>query len=100
MITFGSIYALVPWLWKRERMHSPALVEVHFWLACARVYVMQVRPDKIGLRVRDDEQGWYNDIDMARLLPKEVEQVRAVMAATNNVCPPPRMVTVIEGTLL
>lgn len=69
-------------------------------VACARVYVMQVRPDKIGLRVRDDEQGWYNDIDMARLLPKEVEQVRAVMAATNNVCPPPRMVTVIEGTLL
>jgi len=61
---------------------------------------MQVRPDKIGLRVRDDEQGWYNDIDMARLLPKEVEQVRAVMAATNNACPPPRMVTVIEGTLL
>jgi len=35
MITFGSIYALVPWLWKRERMHSPALVEVHFWLALA-----------------------------------------------------------------
>lgn len=23
MITFGSIYALVPWLWKRERMHFP-----------------------------------------------------------------------------
>jgi len=35
MITFGSIYALVPWLWKREAMHSPKLVEVHFWLALA-----------------------------------------------------------------
>lgn len=69
-------------------------------VACTRVYVMQVRPDKVGLRVRDDEQGWYNDIDMARLLPKEVEQVRAVMAATNNTCPPPRMITVIEGALL
>jgi cytochrome c oxidase cbb3-type subunit 1 len=33
LITFGSIYALVPWLWKRERMHSAFLVEVHFWLA-------------------------------------------------------------------
>jgi len=33
LITFGSIYAVVPWLWKRERMYSPALVEVHFWLA-------------------------------------------------------------------
>jgi cytochrome c oxidase cbb3-type subunit 1 len=35
MITFGSIYAIVPWLWKRERMHSDRLVEVHFWLALA-----------------------------------------------------------------
>ncbi|MGP2492379.1 cytochrome-c oxidase, cbb3-type subunit I [Mesorhizobium sp. PUT5] len=33
MITFGSIYALVPWMWKRERMYSPKLIEVHFWLA-------------------------------------------------------------------
>jgi cytochrome c oxidase cbb3-type subunit 1 len=42
MITFGSIYAAVPWLWKRERMYSPALVEVHFWLAVAGtiVYVL------------------------------------------------------------
>ena len=35
LITFGSIYAAVPWLWKRERMYSPVLVEVHFWLAIA-----------------------------------------------------------------
>jgi cytochrome c oxidase cbb3-type subunit 1 len=35
MITFGSIYALVPWMWKQERMYSPKLVEVHFWLALA-----------------------------------------------------------------
>jgi cytochrome c oxidase cbb3-type subunit 1 len=35
LITFGSIYALVPWLWKRERMYSRRLVEVHFWLAIA-----------------------------------------------------------------
>jgi len=34
-ITFGSIYAVVPILWKRERMHSARLVEVHFWLALA-----------------------------------------------------------------
>jgi cytochrome c oxidase cbb3-type subunit 1 len=33
LITFGAIYCLVPWLWKRERMYSPRLVEVHFWLA-------------------------------------------------------------------
>ncbi|MGE0279154.1 MAG: cytochrome-c oxidase, cbb3-type subunit I [Rhizobiaceae bacterium] len=33
MITFGSLYALVPWMWKRETIWSPKLVEVHFWLA-------------------------------------------------------------------
>jgi cytochrome c oxidase cbb3-type subunit 1 len=35
LITFGSIYALVPWLWKREAMYSARLVEVHFWLSIA-----------------------------------------------------------------
>jgi len=35
MITFGSLYALTPWMWKQERMYSPKLVEVHFWLALA-----------------------------------------------------------------
>ncbi len=41
MITFGSIYTLVPWLWNRERMYSPRLIEVHFWLALtgAIIYV-------------------------------------------------------------
>ena len=33
MITFGALYTLVPSIWKRERMYSAALVEVHFWLA-------------------------------------------------------------------
>ena len=33
MITFGSIYAVVPWLWRREAMYSARLVEAHFWLA-------------------------------------------------------------------
>jgi cytochrome c oxidase cbb3-type subunit 1 len=33
MITFGSIYASVPWLWNRESMYSAKLVEAHFWLA-------------------------------------------------------------------
>jgi cytochrome c oxidase cbb3-type subunit 1 len=39
MITFGSIYASVPWLWKRKSMYSPGLVEVHFWLALAGTIV-------------------------------------------------------------
>ncbi|MFC3075681.1 cytochrome-c oxidase, cbb3-type subunit I [Shinella pollutisoli] len=39
MITFGSLYALVPWMWKQERMYSPKLIEVHFWLALAGTVV-------------------------------------------------------------
>jgi len=35
LITFGAIYASVPWLWKREGMYSARLVEVHFWFAVA-----------------------------------------------------------------
>jgi len=35
LITFGAFYALVPKLWRQERMYSPKLVEVHFWLALA-----------------------------------------------------------------
>lgn len=33
MITFGAIYASVPWLWNRPAMYSAKLVEAHFWLA-------------------------------------------------------------------
>ncbi len=40
-ITFGAIYAIVPWLWKRKSIYSPRLVEWHFWLALsgALIYV-------------------------------------------------------------
>jgi len=33
LITFGSIYASVPWLWKQRSLYSARLVEAHFWLA-------------------------------------------------------------------
>jgi cytochrome c oxidase cbb3-type subunit 1 len=32
-VTFGAIYCLVPWLWKKERLYSNALVEWHFWIS-------------------------------------------------------------------
>ena len=35
MITFGSLYSIVPSMWKRPRIYSQKLVEVHFWLALA-----------------------------------------------------------------
>ena len=36
-ITFACIYCLVPWLWKKERLYSNALVEWHFWIATTGV---------------------------------------------------------------
>jgi cytochrome c oxidase cbb3-type subunit 1 len=33
MISFGAVYCLVPWLWKRKGLYSQKLVEWHFWLA-------------------------------------------------------------------
>ena len=32
-VSFGALYCLVPWLWKRQRLFSLALVDWHFWLA-------------------------------------------------------------------
>ena len=32
-ITFGALYCMVPWLWKKPRLYSNALVEWHFWIA-------------------------------------------------------------------
>ncbi|MEQ9637693.1 MAG: cytochrome-c oxidase, cbb3-type subunit I [Devosia marina] len=33
MITFGSLYSIVPAMFKKERIYSSKLVELHFWLA-------------------------------------------------------------------
>lgn len=33
MISFGSLYHLVPILWKKKELYSMKLVSVHFWLA-------------------------------------------------------------------
>ncbi len=33
LISFGAIYCLVPWLWKRPRLYSMKLAEWHFWIS-------------------------------------------------------------------
>ncbi|WP_298425260.1 cbb3-type cytochrome c oxidase subunit I, partial [Rhodoblastus sp.] len=33
MISFGAVYCLVPWLWKRKELYSLRLVEWHFWVS-------------------------------------------------------------------
>jgi cytochrome c oxidase cbb3-type subunit 1 len=32
-ISFGALYCLTPWLWRRERLYSNNLVEWHFWIS-------------------------------------------------------------------
>ncbi|NNE41448.1 MAG: cytochrome-c oxidase, cbb3-type subunit I [Marinicaulis sp.] len=32
-ISFGALYCLVPWLWKRKDLYSRGLVEWHFWIS-------------------------------------------------------------------
>jgi cytochrome c oxidase cbb3-type subunit 1 len=32
-VSFGALYCLVTWLWKRKQLFSNALVEWHFWLS-------------------------------------------------------------------
>ncbi len=32
-VSFGAIYCLVPWLWKRKSLYSLRLVEWHFWVS-------------------------------------------------------------------
>ncbi|MBR9826145.1 MAG: cytochrome-c oxidase, cbb3-type subunit I [Alphaproteobacteria bacterium] len=32
-VSFGALYCLVPWLWKKKGMFSKALVDWHFWIA-------------------------------------------------------------------
>ncbi len=33
MVSFGAVYCLVPWLWKRQGLYSQRLVEWHFWIS-------------------------------------------------------------------
>ena len=32
-VSFGALYCMVPWVWRRQRLYSLALVEWHFWIA-------------------------------------------------------------------
>ena len=33
LVTFGALYCLVPWLWKKKEMYSVRMIEWHFWLS-------------------------------------------------------------------
>ncbi len=63
MITFGSVYFLVPRLWNRERLYSLRLINWHFWLATLGIVIyassMWVSGIMQGLMWREyDPQGF------------------------------------------
>ncbi|MGF9565146.1 cytochrome-c oxidase, cbb3-type subunit I [Neorhizobium sp. JUb45] len=63
MISFGSVYFLVPKLWGRKRLYSLAMVNWHFWLATLGIVVyaavMWVAGIQQGLMWREyDDQGF------------------------------------------
>ena len=48
-ISFGALYCLVPWLWKRARLYSNNLVEWHFWISTLGILVYVVSMDVAGV---------------------------------------------------
>lgn len=74
-ITFGALYSLVPWLWKRKGMYSARLVEVHFWLALTGTIIYVIALWNAGIT-----QGlmWRTYNDSGTLAYSFIESVEAM----------------------
>ena len=79
-ISFGAIYCMVPWLWKRARLYSNALVEWHFWIATLGILLyitaMWVSGIMEGLMWREyTPQGFLAHTFVETVAAKHVENV-------------------------
>jgi cytochrome c oxidase cbb3-type subunit 1 len=79
-ITFGSVYCLVPWLWKKERLYSNRLVEWHFWIATLGILLyicaMWVSGIMEGLMWREyTPQGFLANSFVETVAAKHIENV-------------------------
>jgi cytochrome c oxidase cbb3-type subunit 1 len=79
-ITFACIYCLVPWLWKKERLWSNALVEWHFWIATIGILLyiaaMWVSGIMEGLMWREyTPQGFLANSFVETVAAKHVENI-------------------------
>ncbi len=78
LVSFGALYCLAPWLWKRERLYSLKLVETHFWLSTVGILLyissMWVSGIMQGLMWRD-----YNELGF--LTYSFIETVKAMHPA-------------------
>jgi cytochrome c oxidase cbb3-type subunit 1 len=79
-ITFGAIYCLVPWLWKKERIWSTQLIEWHFWIATTGIVLyitsMWVSGIMEGLMWREiTPQGFLANSFIETVAAKHVENI-------------------------
>ncbi|MGA0604822.1 cytochrome-c oxidase, cbb3-type subunit I [Phenylobacterium sp. VNQ135] len=79
-ISFGAIYCLVPWLWKKDRLYSNRLVEWHFWIATTGILLyiaaMWVSGIMEGLMWREyTPQGYLANAFVETVAAKHIENV-------------------------
>ncbi|MDP3116873.1 MAG: cytochrome-c oxidase, cbb3-type subunit I [Phenylobacterium sp.] len=79
-ISFGAMYCLVPWLWKKDRLYSNQLVEWHFWIATTGILLyicaMWVSGIMEGLMWREyTPQGFLANAFVETVAAKHVENV-------------------------
>eukprot|EP01041_Mallomonas_annulata_P027361 gene27361-48933_t len=79
-ISFGAIYCMVPWLWKKERMFSDLLIELHFWIATTGIVLyitsMWVSGIMEGLMWREyTSQGYLANAFVETVSAKHVENI-------------------------
>jgi len=79
-ISFGAVYCMVPWLWKKDRLWSNALVEWHFWIATTGIVLyitsMWVSGIMEGLMWREyTPQGYLANSFVETVSAKHIENI-------------------------
>jgi len=79
-ITFGAVYCMVPWLWKKDRLYSLKLVDWHFWIATTGLLLyiaaMWVSGIMEGLMWREyTPQGFLANAFVETVAAKHIENV-------------------------
>jgi cytochrome c oxidase cbb3-type subunit 1 len=79
-ISFGAVYCMVPWLWKKDRLYSNRLVEWHFWIATTGILLyiaaMWVSGIMEGLMWREyTPQGFLANSFVETVSAKHIENI-------------------------
>jgi cytochrome c oxidase cbb3-type subunit I len=79
-ISFGAVYCMVPWLWKKPAMYSNRLIEWHFWIATTGILLyiaaMWVSGIMEGLMWREyTPQGFLANSFVETVAAKHIENI-------------------------